>query len=788
LANQSLSVRKLELPAILDRLASLCQFSLGSERARELGPSGERSQVAYLLDVTGEALELLGDQPDLTVGGARDIRSHVERAGKGSRLQPADMLLVADTLHAIHTFRRTLQRIQEGDERFPRLFEFSEGLANLTALESTLNRTVSARGDILDTASEELGRFRRDARVAQGRLTERLNSMINGGKYSSAVQDAIVTMREGRYVIPIKADARTQVPGIVHDVSASGQTLFVEPLDVVDLNNTWRESKVREAREIERILDVVTGEIGANAQMLVNSIEALAAFDVAFAKARLAMQMVAIRPEIASDNDRSIRLLRARHPLLDPRTVVPIDVEVGGSFRLLVITGPNTGGKTVALKTAGLLCLMAQTGLFVPADQGSQLPVFEAVFVDIGDEQSIQQSLSTFSSHMTNVISILQSVGNRDLVLLDEVGAGTDPQEGSALARALMDEFLKTGALVIATTHYTEVKAYASTTAGVENGSVEFDLKTLSPTYRLSIGMPGQSNALAIARRLGLPQPIVDSARQLLDPDAVRTEHYLSEIRARRSDAERTLGRARDVEREAKQLRRLAREELRAAEEQRRTAREDALAEAEAELSEIRDLSRRLERDRTMAAAEREEVEARRRSIESAQQTVREFKREYVAPVRLPESSEIKPGDRVQVIAFDEEGEVVAIDGGTADVQMGAIKIRQPLDGLRRLGRAQAAVTSERRIVGPALGPTVPIEIDLRGYRAHEIENELEPYLEQAYRSGAPFVRIIHGKGTGALRQVVRDLLARFPAVARFETAGPSEGGDGATVAFFQDR
>jgi DNA mismatch repair protein MutS2 len=787
LANQALSVQKLELPAILDRLASLCQFSLGSERARELGPSGEPGQVAYLLDVTSEALELLGDQPDLTVGGARDIRSHIERASKGSRLQPTDLLLVADTLHAVHTFRRTLQRIQAGDERFPRLFEFAEGLANLTALETTLNRTVSARGDILDTASEELGRFRREARVAQGRLTERLNSMINGGKYSSAVQDAIVTMREGRYVIPIRADARTQVAGIVHDVSASGQTLFVEPLEIVDLNNTWRESKVREAREIERILDVVTGEIGASAPLLLSSIEALAAFDVAFAKAKLAMQMAAVRPEIASDHDRSIRLIRARHPLLDPKTVVPIDIEVGGSFRLLVITGPNTGGKTVALKTAGLLSLMAQTGLFIPADQGSQLPVFEAVFVDIGDEQSIQQSLSTFSSHMTNVIAVLQSVGRQDLVLLDEVGAGTDPQEGSALARALLDEFLKTGALVIATTHYTEVKAYASTTAGVENGSVEFDLKTLSPTYRLSIGMPGQSNALAIAKRLGLPQPIVESARQLLDPDAVRTEHYLSEIRARRSDAERTLGRARDVEREAKQLRRLAREELRAAEEQRRTAREDALAEAEVELAEIRDLSRRLERERYQAAAEREEVDARRRSIESAQQTVREFRREYVAPVRLPESSEIKPGDRVQVVAFDEEGEVVAIDGGTADVQMGAIKIRQPLDGLRRIGRAQTSVTSERRVVKPAAGPTVPIEIDLRGYRAHEIEGELEPYLEQAYRSGAPFVRIIHGKGTGALRQVVRDLLARFPAVARFETAGPSEGGDGATVAFFQD-
>ena len=787
MADQAQSVRKLELPAILNRLALHCQFSLGSERARELGPSGEPSQVRYLLDVTAEALALLGDQPDLTIGGARDVRGQIERAAKGSRLQPADLLLVSDTLHAVHSFRRTLDRLQDGEERFPRLFEFADGLANLTALETTLNRTVSSRGDILDTASDDLGRFRREARVAQSRLTERLTSMLTG-KYASAVQDALVTMREGRYVIPIRADARSQVPGIVHDVSASGQTLFVEPLEVVDLNNKWRESQVMEAREIERILDVVTAEIGSNSHLIAGSLGALAAFDVAFAKARLALDMKATRPNLAAADDRVIRLYQARHPLLDPRSVVPIDIEVGGEFRLLVITGPNTGGKTVALKTAGLLSLMAQTGLFIPATEGSQLPVFEAVFVDIGDEQSIQQSLSTFSSHMKNVIAILKVVGDRDLVLLDEMGAGTDPQEGSALARALLDELLKTGALVIATTHYTEVKAYASTTPGVENGSVEFDLKTLSPTFRLAIGMPGQSNALAIARRLGLPGSIVDAARTLLDPDAIRTEHYLSEIRARRTDSERTLAKARDIEREAKQLRRAAREELRQAEDQRRTAREEALADAEAELSEVRDLARRLERDHAATAAARDEIDARRRSIQSARQTVREFKREHVAPVRLAESTEIKPGDRVRVVAFDEEGDVLSIDGGTADVQMGVIKVRQPLDGLRRIGRSQTAATTEKRVSKPVSTASVQIEIDFRGYRAHEIEGELEPYLEQAYRSGTPFVRIIHGKGTGALRQVVRDILARSPAVERFETAGPSEGGDGATVAFFHDR
>jgi DNA mismatch repair protein MutS2 len=786
--DQARAVAKLELPTILERLAALCQFSVGAERARELGPSGEAGQVAYLLDVTGEARELLGEQPDLTIGGARDIRSQIDRAAKGSRLQPADLLLVADTLHAIHSFRSKLRRLPTGHERFPRLFEFAEGLANLTALEATLQRTVSSRGDILDTASEDLGRFRREARVVQGRLTERLTSMVSG-KYAAAAQDAIITVREGRYVIPIRSEARSQVPGIVHDVSQSGQTLFVEPLEVVELNNAWRESQVKEAREIERVLDAVSAEIGDKASLLLNSIEALAAFDVALAKAKLALQMGATRPRLVNGAERVLRLGQACHPLLDPKTVVPIDIEVGGEFRLLVITGPNTGGKTVALKTAGLLSLMAQTGLFIPAAEDSQIPVFEAVFVDIGDEQSIQQSLSTFSSHMTNVIGILGSVSDRDLVLLDEVGAGTDPQEGSALARALLDEFAKSRALVIATTHYTEVKAYASTTPGVENASVEFDLKTLAPTYRLMIGMPGQSNALAIARRLGLPEQIVEGARALLDPDAVRTEHYLSEIRARRTDSERTLARARDIEREARQLRRLATEAMRDAEEQRRIARQEALEEAESELGAVREVARRLERDQLTTVAARQEVEARRRSIEEAQRSVRQFEREHLAPVRLPESLEIKPGDRVQVIAFDEEGDVLAVEDGAADIQLGAIKVRQPLDGLRRIGRSTiAAATGDRRVSRSVNVATVPVEIDFRGYRAHEIEGELDPYLEQAYRSGAPFVRIIHGKGTGALRQVVRDILARHPAVVRFEMAGPAEGGDGATVAFLQER
>ena len=786
MVNYSQVLAKLEFPHVLSKLAALCQFSVGVERARELGPSSEPQRVAYLLDVTAEAMTLLGEQPDFGVGGIRDIRSQIERAEKGGRLQPSDLLLVADSLYAIHTLRTRFSKIAERETRYPRMSEFAEGLPNLTALESQLHRTVSSAGEILDSASENLATYRREARVAQGRLTERLNSLMRG-KFASVVQDAIITMRDGRYVIPIRSDGRTQAPGVVHDVSASGQTLFIEPLEIVDLNNRWRENQVREQQEIERILDQLSAEIAANAFVLRTAIESMAAFDVSLAKAKLAADLDAVRPVIRLGKGRRIDLRNARHPLIDKKAVVPTTIRVGGAYHLLVITGPNTGGKTVALKTTGLLSLMAQTGLFIPADEGSELPVFDAIFVDIGDEQSIQQSLSTFSSHMTNLITILKQVGRHDLVLIDEVGAGTDPQEGSALARALLGELGQSGALVLATTHYTEVKAFAASTPGIENASVEFDVKTLSPTYRLSIGSPGASNALAIAKRLGLDQRIVDAARQMIDPDAIKTEAYLGEIRSRRTEADRALARAKDIELEAKQLRRIATEAMREAEAAKRTAREDALAEAEAELSTVRDLARRIERDHRATIDDREVAEARRRAVDEVETTVRDYRRERVAPVRLIASGEIRLGDRVRLTALEEDGDVISLDDGYADVQMGSIKLRQPLDMLVRIGRSPNTITADRRPKAAAATATVPIEIDIRGARPHEIEAELEPYLVSAYQGGNPFARIIHGKGTGALRQAVRELLARSPAVDRFETAAPNEGGDGATVAFFRD-
>lgn len=784
---------KLEFPEILTRLARQCRFNVAAERARELGPSGDGVTVAYLLEVTAEAEALLTDFPDVSIGGARDVREIVERAAKGGRLQPPDLLNVLDMLAAARNLRRAFLRLPDVDERFPRLLEFVDHLIELPNLETDIGRAIGPRGDVLDTASVELARIRREVRVAHSRLMDRLNAFVSG-KHATALQDNIITMRDGRYVVPVRADARGQLPGVVHDTSASGQTLFVEPFEIVELNNRWREKQIDEQHEIDRILDALSQKTGAEAEKIAASVEATAAIDLAMAKARLAFEMRAHRPGLwvganADANGHAscrISLRSARHPLLDPANVVPIDVEIGDRFRVLLITGPNTGGKTVALKTIGLLTLMAQTGLFIPADPGSIVSVFPAVFIDIGDEQSIAQSLSTFSGHIRTVIAMLREVTAADLVLLDELGAGTDPQEGSALARAIVGRLLELGPLVVATTHYPEVKAFAFATPGVENASVEFDVATLAPTYRLTIGVPGRSNALAIAKRLGMPAEILDAAAGMVDPDEQRVDTLLQDIRRRRDEADAYLQRARAIKHESDATRDAADRALQEAEKQRREARDEALTAAEAELAEARDTLKRLQRDRETVQVAREHLEERRREVEQAADRVRTFRRTQKATApRRAATRAIVAGDRVRVISLDQEGEVIEVGDGTADVMLGALKTRQPLDALERIGAAKAD-ESRPRVVLPAPRGAVNIELDLRGYRAAEVEALVDEYLEDAFRAGMPFVRIIHGKGTGALRKVVRDMLAGHPAVAKQEVASPEQGGDGATVALLR--
>lgn len=790
---------KLEFGEILRRLATHCSYSVAAQRALEIGPSRDRKIVAYLLDVTAEAADFWIRFPEFTVGGARDIRVEVERADKGARLTPHELLQVSDTLRAGREVKRTFVRMPDGAERYPLLVEFAEAIENLSPLETDLTRSIGPRGDVLDSASEELSRLRKAVRIAHNRLMDRLNSFISGGRHSSALQENIITIRDGRYVIPVRAEARGLIRGIVHDTSSSGQTLFMEPFDVVELNNRWREQQIAETHEIERILDALSAKVGDQREPIERLIEAVAAIDLALAKARFASSIEATKPTIhqpGKDAGRErgrrghpthrIRLDNARHPLLDPTTVVPISLEFGEDFRVLLITGPNTGGKTVALKTVGLLMLMAQTGLFIPADDTSVVSVFSAVFVDVGDEQSIEQSLSTFSSHIRNIVSMLEHVAADSLVLLDEVGAGTDPQEGSALARALIGSLLEREAMVIATTHYSEVKAFAYATPGVENASVEFDIQTLSPTYRLMVGIPGRSNALSIASRLGMPESIVAEARGLLEPGDARTEDLIDQIRQRRDDITEQLRNARDAEEAARVLRRRAAQSIREADEIRQSAREEAIAEVEDELAIARQAIRELERSRSFSSASvsdratiQEAVSTAERELRLAQRRLKPAQASAPTQARRP----LQTGDLVNIVSLEQQGEVIAVDAGGAEVLLGSLKLRQPVGNLERIGRVRADSGSRRVRVSAPATESVSIEIDIRGYRAEEVSPILESYIHDAYLSGLPWVRIIHGKGTGALRQVVREELRNSPVVERSAAAPSNEGGEGATVA-----
>ncbi|MEZ4531183.1 MAG: endonuclease MutS2 [Thermomicrobiales bacterium] len=790
----SLALEKLEYDAVRMRLAAQCLFTVSAETASTLEPSTDRWLVDRWLEATAEGVDLLTNFPDISIGGARDIRSGAERAGKGSRLLPQELMTIAETARAARLLRRSIQRLPEVGLRFPQLLDLSSGLIDAIELENTIGRAIGPSGDVLDSASPALSRIRKEVRIAHGRLMDRLNRFVGGS--NPALQDSIVTSRDGRYVVPVRADSRNQVPGVVHDVSSSGQTIFVEPLEVVELNNRWREAQIEETREVERILDELSAETGRFANELKLTVESVARIDFAMAKARLAFEMRATQPSIWSqvngDRDSAghpsqrIRLRRARHPLLDPKTVVPIDIDLGEDFRILLITGPNTGGKTVALKTVGLLSAMAQSGLFIPADDHSILPVFSSYFVDIGDDQSIAQSLSTFSAHIASVIAMLEHVEPTSLVLIDEVGSGTDPIEGSALARAIIAELLERGPLVIATTHYAEVKSFAYETVGVENASVEFDVETLQPTYRVVIGVPGQSNALSIARRLGLGERVLDRAAGYIDSETVRTDELLGELRVIRDRTEQEREQAAQERREAARLRRAAAEELRNAEIERLNAREEAIAAAEAELSEARASVRRLQQAAAARPDQRPSIERPQEELDRAVRQVKDLRRSLGASRPRQALPTLSVGDRVEVTTLGMEGEIASIEGDTADVVMGGLRIRQQLSSLKRLGGARKEPARKVSIASNS-GVYVPMEIDIRGERVADVEDQLERYLDSAYRANLPSVRIIHGKGTGALRQAVRRQLSSHPGIERSEPGSQGEGGDGVTIAYFAE-
>lgn len=788
----------LEFPRVRDRLASFCGFSASKELAHALEPSADPVLVARRLALTSEAVRVLNLSPNLNVGGARDVRPSVERARVGGLLDAQELLAIRATISSARSVRATIRRL---DTPAPGLADLAEQIDEFPTLENEIGRCLSDTGDVLDSASPTLARIRSEVRVAHQRLLDRLHDIVYGGAHRHALQEPIITMREGRYVVPVRSDARGQLRGLIHDQSSSGQTVYVEPFETVELNNRWRQLQIEEEHEIERIMRMLSDLVAASADGIVASVAALADIDLQLAKARLAAAQKAIEPALevgrGEPGQRGLRLINARHPLLQGK-VVPITIRLGDDFQVMVITGPNTGGKTVALKTAGLLTLMAQAGLHVPADDGSQVHLFDDVLADIGDEQSIEQSLSTFSSHMRNVVEVVRVSGRNTLVLLDEVGAGTDPAEGSALARAVLRRLLDRGAWVIATTHYTELKAFAHDVAGMTNASVEFDPETLAPTYRLQIGLPGKSNALAIAGRLGLDPDVLADAGQMLDAGQVQVENLLEGIHAERRRAEELMA-ALDAERKTVQKVRAELEQrLRDIDDERRDVLRRARREAEAELAELRGQLRRAASLLQRQDPSRGDLAAAARALESAGRQV------LARPVRgnsaLPDLPTIERpsverplavGDWVRVLSLGQDGQITALDpdGGEIEVRAGNFKLRVGLHDVERTEARRAveiaapAIASGRSVWSPETRPMPERQIDMRGWRAEQVVPELEQYLNDAYMAGLRDVRIVHGKGTGVLRQVVREYLAGSSLVERFEAADLRDGGEGVTIA-----
>ena len=785
------SIALLEFPQVRERLAEKTSFPPSRRLAEALEPSSDPVIVARGLDETDQTRSMLSERPGVGVGASHDIGPAIERASRGGRLDPAQFLELADTLDATGRLQTAL-----ADDRRPLLHALARELHALPAIRSTLARSFDPAGELLDTASPRLGGLRAAVRVAYDRLRRRLESLV-GSELGGALQDPIITLRNGRYVVPVKAEARARVKGIVHDASGSGATLFVEPLVAVELGNAWREAQVAAQEEIDRILDELSALVGANADELRETLAALARFDLWAAKAQLAADMDGTRAETADRPE--VVLLGARHPGLAGR-VIPIDIRLGDGYTALVVTGPNTGGKTVTLRTLGLLSLMHQAGLHVPAETGSRLPVFRDVFADIGDEQSIAQSLSTFSGHLRSITRIVEAAGPGTLVLLDELGAGTDPTEGSALAQALLDHFIRAGALVAATTHYAELKAYAHTTGGARNASVEFDLETLSPTYRLTIGLPGGSQAFAIAERLGLSADIVADARSRLSENQRAFEETLARIRETEGETSEALERAREAEVRATAALRTADDERLRARRERDEAVRAARQEAEKLVDTIRD-----EVQATRRALERETVTAP--SLDAA------VARAEAQLARLPsdepsvETTPAEPrtwqlGERARSISGGWEGRITALERGGRRVTLesGGMRISVEIDDLEPAlgppdddGDPDRSIGRNARIsrspAGGAVGSiqlerarSVASSLDLRGARVDEALDALDRYLDDAALAGLDKAVIIHGHGTGALRDAVRTRAGAHPLVKKTRPGERGEGGDGATI------
>lgn len=795
------SFQTLEFNKVLGILAGYTSFSAGEALAHNLQPTTDRFTAQQWQAETSEARLLLDTRSNISIGGARDVRQSVDNALRGFTLPADDLLGVRSTIVAARNLRRQLIK---AEDEFPHLADIAHLIEECPGLVSAIGNTIDERGEVLDSASSKLANIRQSLRVVHGRIQDKLQKLLNSSQ-NQYLQEPIVTMRSGRYVIPLKADAKGRIKGIVHDQSGSGATLWVEPIGTVELNNEFRGLQIQEDEEINRILAALSVKIADQGDSIKRVVERMAELDLIFARARYASVINGVEPDFVEwrtfpvpkppkhANERAkwtppprnyhpgstIWIKGARHPLLDPHSVIPTNLTLDEDTFIVLITGPNTGGKTVSLKTTGLMVLMAQSGLHLPAIE-ARLTIFDNVFADIGDEQSIEQSLSTFSAHVTNIIRVLDQVDDHSLVLLDELGSGTDPAEGAALAQSITNFLRDKGATTFIATHYPELKLYASQTSGATNASLLFDVETLSPTYEMTIGLPGKSNAFAIARRLGMDETVLDDAMRLIGAGGREAENLLDSIYALREKMESEEAGTRLALREAEENRDVLERRLEQMEEERQRlldeAREQAQAEIEAVQDEIRQARKRL-RDvdsiNQLKKLNKQVAQIEEKQFETIAPPVETVQVEKKRP-------SLQVGDTVQVKSLDVKGEVITLGKKDAMIAVGRLQMRAKLEDLLFKGRP---VEEEPETVYLATKPSVDLELDIRGRRVEDGLKELEKYIDAAFLSRMPWVRIIHGKGTGKLREAVRKALRKNQHIASWEEGKDGEGGAGVTVA-----
>jgi DNA mismatch repair protein MutS2 len=779
-------LKVLEFTKVKEQLFEHAFSTLGKDKVKALVPSTDFQEVVRSQEETDEAAKVLRLKGNVPLAGIYDIKMQIRRSAIGGVLSPLELVQVASTIHASRMMRRFIEDMVEQGIEIPILDEYASNIIVLAELEEPIRMAIDESGEVLDSASETLRSLRSQLRTKEARVRERLESMIRSSNASKMLSDAIITIRNDRFVIPVKQEYRGHYGGIIHDQSSSGQTLFIEPQTIVQLNNDVQAIRVKEKQEIERILVELSGKVGMFESDLTTIVEVLTDLDFMFAKARYSKRIKGSKPKM--NDEGKISLFKARHPLIPMDEVVPNDIVLGSDYSTIVITGPNTGGKTVTLKTVGLCTLMAQAGLQVPALDGSEMAVFGQVFADIGDEQSIEQSLSTFSSHMVNIVDILNEVSFDSLVLFDELGAGTDPQEGAALAISILDTVYKTGARVIATTHYPELKAYGYNREGVINASVEFDVETLSPTYKLLIGVPGRSNAFEISKRLGLREKVIEMARSHVSAESNEVDQMIAALEASKKQAENELENAHDTLRQAETLHKDLQEQIVSYYKEKDLLKEKAEREAQAIIEkakqEAEDVIRELRRMRIEKKAdikEHELIDAKKRLNEAVPVSEKSTLNESRKPRHT-----FHAGDEVKVLTFDQKGHLVEkVSEHEWQVQIGILKMKVEEKDLEFI---QSEKPKPQKHVTTIKGRDshVSIELDLRGERYEDAILRVEKYIDDALLSNYPRVSIIHGKGTGALRQGVQEYLKNHRSVKKIRFGEAGEGGSGVTIVEFK--